>query len=372
MRQPRFPMIKSAKSPETLFAVVMWVLSLTIAAFLIGLGGKVIRDLPLVEKPLNFEDYQDRSQVEPLVARQEMLRRENFDLKQRREQAQLAADHAAAAYRNEHQSFRNWLATRGVTEDQTQNPEVLSRTIKLEDMGHVQRAAELECERLDLEILKNNQELATAERSLNDQRELAQKPYQRAVRWQSLKVFLYRLLFTLPLLVAGIAAFRTQRGSRYWPLWRGFIIFTLYCFFFELVPYLPSYGGYVRYCVGIVLTILAGHYAVRWMQEYLARRRELQKQAEETRRGAMDKDQALARISANLCPSCERPIQQVAGQPSTFCVFCGLNLFTQCASCGTRMNSFFTHCGQCGKPIGKGSPVVAALPPVLGKASDSS
>jgi hypothetical protein len=359
-------MNKSANSPETLFAVVMWVISLAIASFLIGLGGNVIRDLPLVEKPLSIEDFQDKSKMDQLVSRQEVLRREDFDLRQQREQAKLAANHARAAYGSEHQSFRNWLATRGVTEDQTQNPEVVSRTNKLEEMSHAQRAAELECERLDLVILKNSQELATAERSLNDQRDLARKPFESAVRWQSLKIFLIRLLFTLPLLVAGVAAFRTQRKSRYWPLWRGFILFTLYCFFFELVPYLPSYGGYVRYGVGIVLTILAGHYAVRWMQAYLSRRRELQKQAEETRRGAMDRDQALARISANLCPSCERPIQQVAGLPSTFCVFCGLNLFSQCVSCGTRMNSFFTHCGQCGKPIGRGAPVAADVPPVLG------
>lgn len=359
-------MIKSAKSPETLFGVIMWVISIAFASFLIGLGAKVIRDLPLVEKPLRFEDFQDQSQVSPLVSRQERLRREDFDLRQQREQAQLAFEHARAAYASEHQSFRNWTATRGVTEDNTQNPEVLSRTRKLEDLGHAQRAAELERERLDSEILSNSQELASAERSLNDLREQARRPYEHAVHWQALTIFGYRLLFTLPLLVAGVAAFRTQRASRYWPLWRGFILFTLYCFFFELVPYLPSYGGYVRYGVGIVLTMLAGHYTVRWMQAYLARRRELQKQAEETRRGAMDKDQALARISANLCPSCERPIQQVGGLPSTYCVFCGLNLFSLCPSCGTRMNSYFSACGQCGKPLGRQAPSAVAVPPVLG------
>ena len=54
-------------------------------------------------------------------------------------------------------------------------------------------------------------------------------------------MFLYRLMLTLPLLViAG------------WPFVWGSICFALFAFFVELVPYLPSYGGYIRYVVGII------------------------------------------------------------------------------------------------------------------------
>lgn len=171
------------------------------------------------------------------------------------------------------------------------------------------------------------------------------------LRAQELRIFLFRLALTLPLLALSAYFIKTKRGSPYWPLYRGFILFALVAFFIELVPYLPSYGGYVRYFVGICLVALVGIYATRSMNIYLERKRQEEARSEKERRSDLDYEVALKKIAANTCPGCDRKIEQRSDVNTFFCVHCGLRLRKKCGSCGETNMSFHQYCLSCGASL---------------------
>jgi hypothetical protein len=88
------------------------------------------------------------------------------------------------------------------------------------------------------------------------------------------------------------------------------------------------------------------------MQSYLARREEAERQSESLRRQALRSEDALKRMSAHVCPGCERPLaaekENGSGMPTNFCVHCGMKLYEQCGGCGSRTNAFFSFCAVCG------------------------
>ena len=341
-------MLKSLRVPERLFRLAMWVVSFVFAGFLIGLGGKIIADLPRVERELTIDQFADQTTLRQVRLDIERLTGDERDAADRREQAGLALNAASNAYRSAFSAFSNWVATRTATTDPRQDPEVISRTRELDALKASEREAQVLVERLDKELLDIRQTLTN--RRLGEQQliEGAEDAYEAALFRQELRVFAFRLALTLPLLLMAGWLVARKRHSDYWPLMRGFVLFALFAFFFELVPYLPSYGGYVRYGVGIVMTAIVGHYVIKAMRSYLRKRQQVEQQTEPERRRALTPDEALKKMTAHVCPACERPLMTTGDVPPDFCVHCGLRLYDRCPACETRRNAFFHFCPKCG------------------------
>jgi predicted RNA-binding Zn-ribbon protein involved in translation (DUF1610 family) len=341
-------MLKTFFVPERLFRLAMWIVSFVFASFLIGLGGTIIRDLPRVEQPLSIEQFADQRALDAARADIRRLRDLERDLNDRRAQASLRLTAVSNAYQSARSLYSNWISTRTATTDPSQDAEVLQRTHDLDTLKTSEREAQIDLERLDQELLDTRQALAARERSERQLLDNANKSYESAVFRQEFRVFAWRLALTLPLLVVAWWLVMKKRRSEYWFLMRGFVMFAVFTFFVELVPYLPSYGGYVRYIVGIVLTAVGGHYIIRAMRTYLARRRQAEQQTEAERRRALAPEDALKKMSAHVCPACERPLMTTGDVVPDYCVHCGMKLFDRCTSCEIRRNVFFPFCPKCG------------------------
>jgi hypothetical protein len=340
-------MFKFMRVPERLFAIVMFLVSIAFASFLIGLGGKVVADLPKVEDTISVDDFvQPPRALVPLRAELESREKEQRELSARQEQARLALNGAANAYQSARATYQNWLATRNVTTDPAQDPEVLRRTRELDTLEAARRQAQVTLEANQRATLDSTQRVQALRQREGELLREAEPAWRRALFWQEMRVFGARLALTLPLLLVAGWLWARKRGSDYWPLYRGFVLFALFAFFVELVPYLPSYGGYVRYAVGVVGTAIAGHFVIKAMRRYLARRQAVAAQTELQRREALDPDAALKKLAAKVCPGCERAIP--GAEPGNFCVHCGLKLFDDCRTCTTHKNAFFHYCPSCG------------------------
>lgn len=341
-------MFKALRMPERLFALAMWAVSFVFAGFLVGLGGKVVADLPRLETHLALEQFTDPAALQRTRDEIRALGRTQAETEAALARARLEATAARNAYQSAYAQYSNWVTTRRATVDPKQDPEILQRTRALDELQARQRESQVAVENLERDQLQAQQALARRQADEAEALRAAQGDYNAALFKQELRVFGVRLALTLPLLAIAGWLVAKKRRSEYWPLMRGFVLFAVFTFFFELVPYLPSYGGYVRYAVGVVLTAIAGHFVIRKMREYLARRQQVEQQTEAERRQSLTHEDSLKKMAAGLCPGCERPIMTSGEVPADFCVHCGLTLFNRCGGCGTRKNVFFRYCPKCG------------------------
>ncbi|MDB5744840.1 MAG: hypothetical protein JWR68_3155 [Polaromonas sp.] len=325
----------------------LWLVALVFASFLIGLGGTLVGDLPQVEKPLALDDFMDAPAGAALrnAIKQAETARQQADTAL--EQAQLKRRIAQADSAAARETFNNWLSTRRATQLSDQDAELVARTRALDGLKDRERAAAAAVEAQQQAALDARQAGERDRIRLNEMEAAAQKRLDADYRRVELRVFLYRLALTLPLLVIAGWLFMKKRKSTYWPFGWGFIIFAGFVFFVELVPYLPSYGGYIRYLVGIVVTVLVGRQAIIALNRYLERQKLAEQLPDAQRREELSYDTALARLSKSVCPGCERPVD-LRNPEIDFCPHCGIGLFDRCQACTTRKSAFAKFCHACG------------------------
>jgi predicted RNA-binding Zn-ribbon protein involved in translation (DUF1610 family) len=267
------------------------------------------------------------------------------------DQARLKRQVAQADTETARASFGNWLATRRATQLSEQDPEVIARTQGLDRLQQAERSAYAQVQQQEQRLLDARQAQTRARQQLGEMEAAAHRQLQTEARRVELRVFLYRLALTLPLLVAAGWLLRRKRHSTWWPFVWGFAFFAVFAFFVELVPYLPSYGGYVRYVVGIVLTVLVGRQAIVALNRYLERQRAAEQLPDAQRREELSYDTALARLAKGVCPGCERPVNP-GNEKIDFCPHCGIGLFDRCGQCATRKSAFAKFCHSCGTVAG--------------------
>jgi hypothetical protein len=340
-------MSKALRLSEKWFQRGLWLVALVFAGFLIGLGGTVVGDLPQVERSLGLDDFIAQPAATQLRDKLKADERAGREAQEALEQSRLRHRVAQANSRTASETFSNWLATRRATERAEQDPKLLERTRALDGLKAAERQALVAMEVQQQKALDASQGAVRTRDSLAELEREAQDKWQAAQRAQELRVFLYRLALTLPLLAAAGWLFAKKRKSTWWPFVWGFILFALFAFFVELVPYLPSYGGYVRYIVGIVITVLVGRQAIVSLNRYLEKQKLAEQLPDAQRREELSYDTALTRLSKGVCPGCERTVD-LKNPAIDFCPHCGIGLFDHCGACTARKSAFAKFCHACG------------------------
>jgi len=344
-------MMKSVRVPEKAYAIVLWVVSVVFAGFIVGLGNLVIGDLPEVTtQAISPDQFADKPRVQTIEAELRGIAARRGAIDDKLQIARLQLDQAHRASSTAGDTFQAWIQTREATTNPRQDPEVLARTHALETLKGNERAIQADIDALDSERLPLEQRETALHDAQSKLQASALPAYQRAQFWQEMHVFLIRLAITLPMLLIAAWLVVRKRKADTWPLSRGFVLAAVFVFFVELVPYLPSYGGYVRYGVGIVLTFAAGMFLIRNMRAYLERRATVEAQAEAERRKLVSHDEAFRKMAAKQCPGCDRPIASMEGSETNYCVHCGMTLYDHCPSCDARKMAFFRYCMACGTP----------------------
>ncbi|MEB3319820.1 MAG: hypothetical protein VKI63_02635 [Cyanobium sp.] len=343
-------MLSPSRGPERLVRAGQWTIAVLFAWFLIQVGASVIADLPLLSRAPQLAQFRNepalqsvQEQIDPLQDQRQRLQLELGELTRRRGLAQ-------ENLRRERQSFETWRAARAVTAQSDQNPEVLQRARQLDAWLERERQLLDEQRQLDQRQRALDARLEPLQRQRSSLERQGQLAYERALSRHQWTAFLIRLGFVLPVLALSLHLFRRHRGGEQWPFVWGFLLFALFAFFVELVPYLPSFGAYIRYGIGALLTYMGGRALMRWLRAYLQRKQSEQQAPQQERLQQIRYEKALQSLARRQCPSCERVLAATGAPLPDYCMHCGLPIQIHCRHCDHHHPAFYPYCSACGAP----------------------
>jgi len=341
------------------------IISTALCGFLILLSSKVIGDVDDWRDYPDVEDYKNHAVIktnDSLITIFNVKIETNNTKIATLNSANRAADEN---YYNAKQSFETWLKTRKVIGSPSKDNEVIKRANELDEYRAIGQGWKTKLDSVQLVINGFNNEIDGVYNDIQNETDKAYQLREIDVKAYKMKVFLIRLVIVLPILLLGIFFLVRYRKHKYWPLFLGFILFSFYAFFIGLVPYLPSYGGYIRYTVGIVLCILLGIFAINKIKAFIENKKEELKVSTKERAKNVQTATAEKALENNMCPSCgkgfvvvgwdqtseakKKPMKSVL--ITNYCRFCGLQLFKKCGSCDTKNFAHLPFCSNCGDKV---------------------
>lgn len=343
--------------------IINWTISITLGIFLILLSASIIDDLDSTVDMPQYEDFRDKKVEQKYDVEYEKIRNERDRINEIQSNYRSMLNAANEQKNAEQESFDNWIKTRNTIGDPSQDKEVLQRVKKLDEYRAIAQGWSAKIDSLSREetILTDQYDAIYSENQQSDGE--ASSRYESAMNTYDLTVFFIRLSFVAPILAIGIFFFIRFRKHKFAPLFMGFTIFSVYAFFVGLVPYLPSYGGYIRYTVGILITIGLGYYAIKRLRSYTEQRKaELQVSTTE-RAKKLQTDIAEKAFSNHVCPSCGKDFllkpwevnsrldEKGMSIASDYCRHCGLQILTKCSKCGQKNYAHLPFCVSCGEDI---------------------
>lgn len=347
--------------------IISFAISCLLAWFLILLASTIINDLsgtavrPTLDKSF---DQQERSQ---LVEEKKSLSQQISQLQGVRSNYAKMSEQAISNKKAEQDSFDNWIKTRGTLGNPEQDRDVILRVKKLDDYQIVVQSWQQKVDQVDTQIDALNAKIDDSNQLLANLQEQAYKQYQHEMNRYDFRIFITRLLFVAPILIVGIFFFIRFRQHKFAPLFMGFSLFSLYAFFVGLVPYLPSYGGYIRYSVGVLLTLGLGYYAIKTLKEYTERKKKELSESIIERASKLQPDVAEKAFNNHICPSCGKDFLLKAWEntpdvphaaqsknierASHYCRFCGFQLLKTCTVCQQQNYAHLPFCLSCGDKL---------------------